>query len=106
MLSPVTSRPFGSTRLESHQSLSRQLRTISPMYAEPRRVFPRDARASTYSGGPTFLFLWAYDKPNCPLGRFWLWPTQALDSWRRDRRAVGPDRWRAAGLLRQRQPNG
>src|SRR6516162_10148753 len=40
------------------------------------------------------------------LGRLWLCPTQVLDTWHRDRRAVGPDRWRAAGLLRQRQPNG
>src|SRR5215471_3204503 len=32
--------------------------------------------------------------------------TQVLDTGHRDRRAVGPDRWRAAGLLRQRQPNG
>src|SRR5262252_7848809 len=45
-------------------------------------------------------------KPNCPLGRLWLSPTQVLDTWHRDRWAVGPDRWRAAGLLRQRQPNG
>src|SRR5215467_3101913 len=42
----------------------------------------------------------------CPLGRLWLCPTQVFDTWHRDRRAVGPDRWRAAGLLRQRQPNG
>src|SRR5260370_42709664 len=47
-----------------------------------------------------------YDKPNCPLGRLWLCPTQVLDTGHRDRRAVGPDRRRAAGLLRQRQPNG
>ena len=47
-----------------------------------------------------------YDKPNCPLGRLWLCPTQVLDTWHRDRRAVGPDRWLTAGLLRQRQPNG
>src|SRR6516165_9461559 len=47
-----------------------------------------------------------HDKPNCPLGRLWLCPTQVVDTWHRDRRAVGPDRWRAAGLLRQRQPNG
>src|SRR6516164_2321993 len=40
------------------------------------------------------------------LSRLWLCPTQVLDTWHRDRRAVGPDRWRAAGLLRQRQPNG
>src|SRR5262249_18011752 len=33
-------------------------------------------------------------------------PTQVLDTWHRDRRAVGPDRWLTAGLLRQRQPNG
>src|SRR6516162_10585980 len=46
------------------------------------------------------------DKPNCPLGRLWLCPTQMLDTGHRDRRAVGPDRWRTAGLLRQRQPNG
>src|SRR5262252_1005346 len=32
-------------------------------------------------------------------------PTQVLDTWHRDRRAVGPDRWLTAGLLRQRQPN-
>src|SRR5215467_3321775 len=53
-----------------------------------------------------FLLRWVYDKPNCPLGRLWLCPTQVFDTWHRDRRAVGPDRWRAAGLLRQRQPNG
>src|SRR5215471_14280361 len=47
-----------------------------------------------------------YDKPNCPLGRLWLCPIQVLDTGHRDGRAVGPDRWRAAGLLRQRQPNG
>src|SRR6516225_6214185 len=47
-----------------------------------------------------------YDKPNCPLGRLWLCPTQVLDTGHRDRRAVRPDRWRAACLLRQRQPNG
>src|SRR5262249_51842131 len=33
-------------------------------------------------------------------------PTQVLDTWHRDRRAVGPDRWLTAGLLQQRQPNG
>src|SRR5262245_4270416 len=42
----------------------------------------------------------------CPLRRLWLCPTQVLDPRQRDWRAVGPDRWRAAGLLRQRQPNG
>ena len=47
-----------------------------------------------------------YDKPNCPLGRLWLCPTQMLDTGHRDRRAVGPDRWRTAGLLRQQQPIG
>src|SRR5262245_52565848 len=36
----------------------------------------------------------------CPLGRLWLCPTQVLDTGHRDRRAVGPDRWRATGLLR------
>ena len=41
-----------------------------------------------------------YDKPNCPLGRLWLCPTQMLDTGHRDRRAVGPDRWLTAGLLR------
>src|SRR5215467_9630413 len=51
------------------------------------------------SGGPM-------KSRTCPLGRLWLCPTQVFDTWHRDRRAVGPDRWRAAGLLRQRQPNG
>src|SRR5262249_52628843 len=49
------SRPFSSTRLEPQPCLNRQLRTISPMHAEPGwRAFSRDAgdRASTYSGGP------------------------------------------------------
>ena len=41
-----------------------------------------------------------YDKPNCPLGRLWLCPTQMLDTGHRDRPAVGPDRWLTAGLLR------
>src|SRR5215471_2745093 len=31
---------------------------------------------------------------------------EPLDTWHWDRRAVGPDRWRASGLLRQWQPNG
>src|SRR5262249_53499434 len=61
--------------------------------------------ASSFSGGAMFLLRWAYEKPNCPLGRLWLSP-QVLDTWHRDRRAVGPDRWLPAGLLRQRQPNG
>src|SRR6516165_8359493 len=48
----------------------------------------------------------AYEKPNCLLGLLWLKPSHVLDTWHRNRRAVEPDCWSAAGLLRQRQPNG
>src|SRR6516164_3418014 len=62
--------------------------------------------ARVFFGGAMFLLRKAYEKPNCLLGGIWLKPSQVLDTWHRDRRTVEPDCWRAAGLLRQRQPNG
>src|SRR6516164_4927999 len=62
--------------------------------------------ARVFFGGAMFLLRKAYEKPNCLLGGIWLKPSQVLDTLHRDRRTVEPDCWRAAGLLRQRQPNG
>src|SRR6516164_10036555 len=61
---------------------------------------------SSFSGEAMFLLQRAYEEPSCLLGRLSLKSSQVLDTWHRNRRAVEPDCWRAADLLRQRQPNG